>query len=663
MDARSRINSRGWLFLGRAMLGVALVIGLIAPALGQKEGNTKDDESTVSKSGANVPSKIFEGTYSGQGVSMSFQKAKVGGHVRGLITLEGQSTGFVGKVTADAMAGEFSKADSVFKFTAKHEGNALVLSVGLDSYRLVRRLQSDELVGEFAGDPWSISISETRGRFHGTIRKTDKGYPFVASVQKGKLRGKFTIGEKEYLFNGVLAGDVFHLTSGIKTYKLNRTSKLPLIVSGQEKLNTLRRRTLIAKHDHVIKGSVKVSDDNRHVAFISEHDGGRHAVIDGTESKPYYLVRLWHFSPDGTRFAFSGQRKGKWHVVIDGNESEAFDEITPLPSPFSPDSKRTAFIAKRSNQETVVIDGKVGHWHQRAINVRFSPDSQRVGYVVQEGKEKRLVVDGRAGSTVPNISTNANLFSPDSKRVAYMVHRASKQHLVIDGNEGPAFDLVTLMVFSPDSKHVAHTAGKEGFEYAFFNGNESKPYDRVGRVIFSSDSLRFAYAAQRRARWTMVVNAKEGLWFDGVSEPIFSADGTTLAYVATKDNLRFLVTNGKKGATHQKLVMPSLSFNGKRSAYLVVDEAGHKRAIVDGKWSKPYDDFISNVVFGPDGKHFAFIARRAGKNFLVVDGVEDKPIDKLFDNSRIVFDSPTSMHIVTGDGTSFYRLDAALAVE
>jgi hypothetical protein len=185
---------------------------------------------------------------------------------------------------------------------------------------------------------------------------------------------------------------------------------------------------------------------------------------------------------------------------------------------------------------------------------------------------------------------------------------------------------------------------------------------------FSKDCARFAYAGRRNGFWHLVVNEEiKPSSYD--TEPISvlkSLDEITPRYsefntppqnvhIVEENRERYVVVDGKelkhysvgaKGGWFDKSLsflcgaaMTDCSFHGygpmgpiyrddarQRIGYQV----DHKRGlfyVIDEVEYGPYDSYLGriyagDIIFSPDGKHFAFQAMRDGKGILNVNGVD-----------------------------------------
>jgi hypothetical protein len=439
--------------------------------------------------------------------------------------------------------------------------------------------------------------------------------------------------------------------------------------------------------------SLVVSPDSRRVAYAARRGARWLAVVDGVEREVDGWISGLMFSPDSRHVAYGVLRgfpnstlSGKESFAVDGVEGKEYEQsIGGLRGfVFSPDSRRVAYVAElpppgRDSQagrgkEFVVVDGVEGKEYDlidpegsKGTPV-FSPDSRRVAYVAQLGGKEFVVVDGVEGKE----GSGDLVFSPDGRRVAYLANRGDKQLVVVDGVEGKEYFWIDvhaedaplfggLPVFSPDSKRVAYAASdlEPGGEPArpgvkclvVVDGVEGKRYDGIitGPPVFSPDSHHVAYTVAHVARpgdsqpspepmtqW-VVVDGVEGKEYGGIGREslVFSPDSRRVAYVARRGGKELVVVDGVEGNEYGGIqARPGF---GPTPGVLGVLEG--------------------SLVFSPDSRHVAYLARRGDKQFLVVDGVEGKEYEGFLSGSRLVFDSPTQLHALAFRGGEFFRVE------
>jgi hypothetical protein len=72
--------------------------------------------------------------------------------------------------------------------------------------------------------------------------------------------------------------------------------------------------------------------------------------------------------------------------------------------------------------------------------------------------------------------------------------------------------------------------------------------------------------------------------------------------------------------------------------------------------------FPKSLAVSPNSKRVAYAARRGGKGFVVVDGVEGKEYDGFMKGSRLIFDSPSQFHTLALSGNEFLRVEVEIVM-
>jgi hypothetical protein len=225
--------------------------------------------------------------------------------------------------------------------------------------------------------------------------------------------------------------------------------------------------------------------------------------------------------------------------------------------------------------------------------------------------------------------------SPDSKRVAYVAKRGEKNLVVVDGVEGKEYDGISggALVFSPNSKRVAYRAKRGDKSFFVVDGVEGKEYDDVAdfSLVFSPDSKRVAYVAKRGEKNLAVVDGVEGQEYDGIRVwgVVIGFDGKILGYSSLQLGVEGgmpMVLAGVEGKDYGGAAGPFFSPDSQRVAYLA-RRHGKWFVVVDGVEGKKYDGIGWFLHFSPDSKRVAYFAKRGEEYLVVVDGVEGKEYD------------------------------------
>lgn len=272
-------------------------------------------------------------------------------------------------------------------------------------------------------------------------------------------------------------------------------------------------------------------------------------------------------------------------------------------------------------------------------SVVISPDGTRGAYVRPlKGGTLLVVVDGNASPQAYEQLGRNLVFSPDSRHVAFAGSRGDHWYVVVDGAEGDPFDSVVpdSIVFSPQGDRVACVAELDGRASVVTNETPGKAYDAIvdGSLVFAVDG-RLAYVARAGGKESLVLDGEEGKSYDTVGRPRFSRDGRHVAFAAAAGGTTFVVIDGVEGRARpaDDPVHPlSLLFSPSGAAAYVVGPRGRVRAVIDGVEGRPYEQvFDDSIAFSPEGRRFAYVAVRGGadgappRSVVVVDGKEGPP--------------------------------------
>ena len=279
--------------------------------------------------------------------------------------------------------------------------------------------------------------------------------------------------------------------------------------------------------------SVRVSPDNKHIAWIETHrPPGSPGIdkfivlVDGKARNGYYGTvgeNSIIFSSDSKRLAYAaaGAHMGvvKWFLVVDGKEEKKqYDGVTaPV---FSPDSKHFAYQAYKSSvNRFVVFDGNelkprelVNCCQDIGWGPLFTPDSKHIIYVAKDNNGRKFVVqDEKVISSESYFDIVYLTVSPSGEAVYVAKPEADqKEVLVIGGKKIQVnYDIISVPTFSPNGNHLAYVINKEDKKYVIVDNKESKAYDRIlpglYSLYFSPDSRYLGYVALvNNELWWMV---------------------------------------------------------------------------------------------------------------------------------------------------------------
>jgi len=422
------------------------------------------------------------------------------------------------------------------------------------------------------------------------------------------------------------------------------------------------------------------SSDEKTAIYGAWRDKKIFAVINGQEGKPYKKMSLIIYSPDGQKIAYwaaAGEKDAelKAMVVVDGKEGPAYDwfgesgpgplgrDVKKYQPVFSLDSSRLAYVALSGKQELVVVDGKEGARYDEIGSFPiFSPDSKKVAYMAKKGGQWLVVVNGVEGKKYERIENL--MFSPDGQRIAYIAFRNDSQLVVVNGTEEPEYRMVDRVTFSPDGQHLAYVADIGQKQVLVVDGKESKQYDMINHFVFSPDSRHLAFSVLDGQKEIVVVDGAEKGQHRFVVSLNFSPDSQKIIYTGRDDMDKVdLFINGDKVKTYEEISTWVFSPDGKRMAYWA-RRNGKNFIVVDGVEGQAYDlpDYLYQAKYEPlfsfDGQHLAYVAVKKGKNVVAVDGIESKEYDEIL--SPVVFDSASKFHCLAINQNELFKVEGTI---
>jgi hypothetical protein len=329
--------------------------------------------------------------------------------------------------------------------------------------------------------------------------------------------------------------------------------------------------------------------------------------IQETVLAPVQEGAKFEISPHGVHVATVATDGSRTVVYYDGVEGAKFDEIIPQEGngymAFSPDGKRYAYCARSGNQYVVMVDGKQLARSSESQGGIFNTDSCRLGFT---SNNKHVYY--YSAVTLTNPST------------------WGYRRFVFDGKaEIPNATEWNSVAFSPDGDHYAYVWSDPKRQKPWMLIVDGKPAPYQGESPQWTNDSKHLYT-QRRVPGS---NTTE-LMFDG--KPLTRAFGFKVYIVPVGDMVAVAVTGGTDFHPFSFLVL-----NGKKVPGSDTVERGS----------------IDNVVFSPDGKHYAAICGDINSHhYVILDGKRQQEyvsVDKL----AFTLDSSTVVYTTYVNGKSF----------
>ncbi len=295
-------------------------------------------------------------------------------------------------------------------------------------------------------------------------------------------------------------------------------------------------------------------------------------------------------------FALYADRQASF-IYESNDDGLRFTNIESDSISFSDDGKQFAYRGETMKTMTVVHNGKPGIEHQtfndgtiRSDSVAISPDGKRVAYILDQKGKFVVFIDGKPSASYEAVETPE--FSTNSQHVAFMALKGPSPVMIIDGKESPQFAMVGMPEYSLLGQTVAHYAELDGKQFMIVNDERHPSHEMVYSPKVSADGTKVAYSISDKGRECVVINGKLQKAYEVAGLVNFYPGTNRIVYLASE-----------------------------KEKFMLVDEAG--------KETKPYDAIDTSIAFSPESNRLAFIATQGDKQFVVIDGIDGEPFDRI----------------------------------
>jgi dipeptidyl aminopeptidase/acylaminoacyl peptidase len=340
------------------------------------------------------------------------------------------------------------------------------------------------------------------------------------------------------------------------------------------------------------------------VAFVVEEPEGFHVVHNGVAGKRYAAVGTIALSPDGRRCAHGALVDGQWHMVVDGKEGEGFSAVkAPV---FSPDGAHLAYQAMAGVLWHLVVDGlRNAGTRTRYLALEFGAGSRGLAFIddADDQGTGRLVVSD-LGFVTPIVVAPRVLgmtVSADASRLAAVAETADGRRVL-----SVAFD----------------RPGQAEFGSA---------WEAVASLAFGPDGRSLAYVAERGGSSFLVLDGEEEPLPRGstvIGSPVVRPAGKGVgALVATGGGVALLEFPGGDAAPRAAYAAAeglAYSADGRSRAF-AAQRGPASFVVVNGREGPPFDRVVS-PLFSPDGERVVYRARQGGERFVVVADLEGRTV-------------------------------------
>lgn len=333
----------------------------------------------------------------------------------------------------------------------------------------------------------------------------------------------------------------------------------------------------------------------------------------------YEQGTIYTVSPTGLHLATMSAKGSRFVVTIDGEEGPAYDQILNAAGEFT-----LAYDFNFNAVKTLKWQGPVA----------FSPDGTRYAYAARTAKDVFVIVDGKEifrapfSQAAPPVSVLS--FTPDGQHVMFYQQTADTMQsfqLMMDGKPAtPPFDQVPSPLFSPDGKHWALLGSKPRNVNERFLIVDGKDAGYVAsRLQFTPDSKHLVSVSGNpgSSEQALLVDGKPMLTAASIDKILISPRGEIAAIAIPKGaKTKTLHLNGKAVGGTENVYNVVFSPDGKHWAANCA-ESPSAWVVVDGKKQQNYTS-VRDAAFTGDSAKCVYVAESGVKKFVVVNGQEDE---------------------------------------
>jgi hypothetical protein len=303
-----------------------------------------------------------------------------------------------------------------------------------------------------------------------------------------------------------------------------------------------------------------------------------------------------------------------------------------------------AFVVRTQEGARLVYRRTVSPAYPGMEQVTISPDGRRVAFVVPSGERRRVVLDGEPGEELDAVE--GLVFTRDGRHLAYKARLGETWRLAVDRSLGEARAAIPAgpRVAANGASIVVAERAAAGAPLAVAS------YDAGLRraVLRELDALEL-HLSERATTAAAVVEAggkrkvvafaladpgalRDGPACDEISWVGFDGSGAHVLYGARLAGRDLFVVDGRSEPIPAPSREGQAVFNPSRgNAALALEKDGaFLHLAFDRKAAAPARyERVADPAFSPDGNRLAYVAQRAGRDFVVLGSVEGPPLDRV----------------------------------
>jgi hypothetical protein len=168
------------------------------------------------------------------------------------------------------------------------------------------------------------------------------------------------------------------------------------------------------------------------------------------------------------------------------------------------------------------------------------------------------------------------------------------------------------------------------------DGKELGQFLQATILWYSDDGERLYYLARHREEHLLYRNqellARFPIEAPGDATPpiVISPNGESYAYISSTGNGEMLVVNGRPKGPFGIIARDTVVFSPNGKSYALVALMGGEFAVWNGKVLRLPAPEVSHLMFSPDSRSFAFVARFPDGQTVVVDGSQRKTYAEVY---------------------------------
>ena len=305
--------------------------------------------------------------------------------------------------------------------------------------------------------------------------------------------------------------------------------------------------------DGIMSGSLKFSDDGRHVMYVGKVGEVARLFVDHQPKPGCDGCREAALSGGAGRHACWVKSGTGLKLIVEGDSVAWWPKTYPGVLRFAPDGRTWGYVGIRGDSCFAMLEHDTVAVGTDAAGPRFSGDGGKAVFAAKQQGHWVVIANGIPDEPGFDMIGTGPYFNADGSRLLYRGRIGrEKSQIVVDGIRGPVYDGGEDPVFSPDGHHYGYLAIRGKKWVAVFDGQESPEYDGMasGSIAFNSDGTRSAYVAAVGKQWQVILDGTPGPLLQNIFEARvrISNDGLHHAWLSRENGRWVPILDGQAAA-------------------------------------------------------------------------------------------------------------------